>query len=226
MDTWELIQSGQFQKACEQADLEYQQGGKVFPLRNKVYALLLLKRYDEVISLSEVIIRDRKRETDSDFIACGIAYWMKRDQDKAIEVWLSAETCKYTDAAGGVELQLILYFAGVKIGDEKLRLKSLKRIEKLVKAKVAVNWPGPLGKFLLNQMDANALLAGVPDIPVLKARQLCQFSFVKAFKELEVKNRNGYVSELHTCVSFGPAAYIEQVFYLAKGELESAEVIS
>lgn len=220
MDVWSLIQNGFFEKACEVADSEYEQTGNIFILRNKVYALLHLKQYDEVISLTEFLIKERNGESDTDFIFCGIAYWLTKNYYKAIQIWQSAEDCKYTDAAGGVELQVILYFAGVKSNDKKLIGKSSKKLARLLKGKQAANWPAPLGRFMLNELTQIELQNNISQTPVLRERQLCQADFVKAIKELEKGNEIGYRNELQNCISYGSSSYLEQLYYLAKGEIE------
>lgn len=56
-DVWSLIQNGRFDEACEKADSEYNNSKSVLVLRNKVYALLHLKKYEECNALTEEIIR-------------------------------------------------------------------------------------------------------------------------------------------------------------------------
>lgn len=66
--TGDLIKAGEFQKACVRADTEFGASGNIFPLRNKVIALLQLDKVDEAIRLSEEIIGLNAGSTDSDFI--------------------------------------------------------------------------------------------------------------------------------------------------------------
>lgn len=221
MDIWGLIQNGQFDEACKLADFEFEQTKNIFPLRNKIYALMHLKRYDEVILLTEFLIKERNGETDTDFIFCGIAYWLKNNRKKAIEIWQSAVNCKYTDAAGGIELQIIIYFSGVKCDNIKLIKESTKKIEKLLKSKKASNWPSPIGKYIINEISIDFLFSCLSHSPIIRVRQLCQMYFVKAIKELEVGNESAFINELNNCISLGPSSYLEQFYYLAKGEIHN-----
>ncbi len=52
MEVWELITADRYEEAIKQADETYQATGCLLSLRNKVYALFHLKRYDECINLS------------------------------------------------------------------------------------------------------------------------------------------------------------------------------
>lgn len=180
MDIWSLIQQGKFEEACEKSDIEFEKTKNLYILRNKVYALFLLQDYDEVINTTKKIIENRGGETDSDFIFLGIAYWITGNKSLAIQTWRNAEKCKYTDAAGGIELQIILYFASVNLNDLALKKRVLKAIEKKIKSKASVNWPGPLGTFILGQVSKEELLSFISETPILKERQLCQAYFVIA----------------------------------------------
>lgn len=126
----------------------------------------------------------------------------------------------YKDAAGGMDLQVILYFASIKLGDDILKKETLKKIKKLLKSKRSLNWPGPMGHYILEDMGKDTLLSSVSGVPILKDRQLCQAHFVVAIKELEKGEIEGYRKKLQDCISYGSPSYLEQIYYLAKGELE------
>ncbi|HZE84924.1 MAG TPA: hypothetical protein VE035_11495 [Puia sp.] len=54
-DIWGLIQNGHFEEACQEAELQYEETKNIFPLHNKIYALLHLKKYKEVIEYARSI---------------------------------------------------------------------------------------------------------------------------------------------------------------------------
>jgi len=70
---WALIEAGQYEQACHLADREAAASPSLLPLRNKVLALLNLRRFDEAEALSKLIIERRGGETESDFTMLGIA---------------------------------------------------------------------------------------------------------------------------------------------------------
>ena len=219
IDVWGLITSGCFVEACDKADLEYQETKSIFPLRNKVYALFHLGMYLEALKLLNKIIVLTNGQTDSDYIFSGIAYWLLDNKKDAINTWQQGEKCIYTDAAGGVELQLFLYFAAVSINDEILKALTKKLLQKILKSKNAINFPAPLGRFILGELSESELLSFVVNIPILRERQLCQANFVIAIKKLEIGDQDGYKKKLNDSVSNGASSFLSKMYYLAKGEL-------
>lgn len=224
LDVWSLIVNNEFEKACERADEEYKKNPEdTLDLRNKVYALFHLKRYDDVISLSEKLIDYRNGETDVDFLSLGIANWILGNSHKAIEAWQLAQNSIYKDAAGGIGTQVFLYFAGVKTSQEKLKATVIKTIKKLLKSKRSINFPGPLGHYLIDNISENEMLSYISKVPILRERELCQAHFVSAIKRLEAGDTEGYYKNLRDCISYGSRAYLSQMYYMAKGELELKE---
>jgi hypothetical protein len=112
---WELIQKDAFEEACKVADLEYAQTKDIFPIRNKVYALFHLEKYEEAISTIQLVERSENTKADSDAIFLGIADWLLGRKPEAVEVWKKGRDSNYSDAAGGVELEIILVFSAIKL---------------------------------------------------------------------------------------------------------------
>jgi len=223
LDVWSLVVHNEFEKACEKADQGYENTGDILDLRNKVYALFHLRKYEDVIHLCKKLIEYEKGESESDFIFWGIANWILGNVDQAIEVWQRAQNSLYKDAAGGVGTQVFLYFAGIKTKQEKVKTIAIKAIKKLLKSKRAINFPGPLGLYLIDDITENELLSYVSNIPILRERQLSQAHFVLAIKKLEINDLSGYYKKLKDCISYGSQSYLSQMYYLAKGELEMIE---
>ncbi|MDB5148840.1 MAG: hypothetical protein JWQ57_2860, partial [Mucilaginibacter sp.] len=143
--------------------------------------------------------------------------------DKAIEVWQLAQNSIYKDAAGGISTHVFLYFAGLKTGQEKLKATAMKMIKKLLKSKRAINFSGPLGHYLIDDISENELLSYISKVPILRERELCQAHFVSAIKRLEIGDTECYYKDLRGCISYGSRAYLSQMYYMAKGELELME---
>ena len=222
-DPWLIIQNNEFEKAINLIDAQFEATQNYFLLRNKNLALFHLKKYAEVISLSEKLIEYRKGESVTDFINLGIANWILGNTFKAIEGWQQSKKSLYKDAAGGLETEVYLYFAGIKTHNVKLTSVAKQAIKKLLKSKRSTNWPGPLGHYLLNEITDKELFSNIVTVHILKERQLCQAHFVSAIKRLEMGDTDGYYKKLRDCISYGPPSYLEQMYYLAKGELEMIE---
>ncbi|MGY4538407.1 hypothetical protein ACVW0P_002827 [Mucilaginibacter sp. UYNi724] len=221
LSVWSLIEQNKFEDACELADKEYAETGDLLTLRNKVYALFHLHKYIDAISLSDKLIEYRQGDSETDFHFSGIGNWIIGNERQAVADWEQSKKSLYKDAAGGVGTQVFLYFAGIKLGEEKLRFTAIKSIKNILKAKRAINWPGPIGHYLVSDINENELFSYVSDIPILKERQLCQANFVIAIKLLEGKDNHGYYRKLKDAVAYGTSAYVEKLYYLAKAELEA-----
>ena len=83
-----------------------------------------------------------------------------------------------------MELPLLLYFASIKTADAGLEKKAVRELKKTLRSKRAVNWPGPLGEFVLDRLEESGMLARVSSQPILKERQSCQAAFGSALRAL------------------------------------------
>lgn len=221
IDSWSLIQKGEFLQACQAADNEYEKTKNILVLRNKVYAFFLLKRYEQAAKLTQSLISLSDGKTDVDFISCGIANWLMGKRSFAIDVWQKARTCTYKDAAGGIDIEILLYYASLKISDNNLKKERIKHIKRLLKSKKSINWPAPLGKFIIKDTTKDEMFSYVSNVPVLRERNLCQAYFVLAIQALEDKDNNSFKNNLEDSINYGEMTYIEQFYYLAKGEVEA-----
>jgi lipoprotein NlpI len=223
MSVWDLIEENRFDEACELADHEHATTQSLFPLRNKVLALLNLERYDEVVTLCEFLIdRGKQASSDGDFIAQGVAYWLSGRLGEAVESWQRGRTAGYNDAAGGVEIPLLLYFASVKRADAGLEKQAMRNLKSTLQSNRTVNWPGPLAVFSLHRITEGELLTKVSAQPFLMERQSCQADFWIAVKMLKQGDINRYLKKLTECISYWPTIYLEVEYYLAKGEIARA----
>jgi lipoprotein NlpI len=216
---WDLIQLGKFDEACTLADSEFKQNGDVFPLRNKIFALLQLNKFDESIRLSEQIIESTDGNADRDFIFLGVAHWCKDQRDLAVQAWKSGLHTQYTDAAGGVEVALLLLFASAITQDEKLEKEALSLVKKASKSKRMINWPGPLADYMLGKISEEALRSRVDAQPILHEKQTCQADFYVAISRFLSSDKKAFQDRLTACAKVSPHCYTKPELYLAKAEL-------
>lgn len=219
LDEWSLIQKGYFKQAIIKADTEYAKTRRTFHLRNKLYALLHLEEYEVCASVAADLIQLEGGSTSVDFIFLGICNWLLDKQEAAINSWKGARNSTYKDAGGGIDIETIIYFASIKTHNPKLKDESTKAISRLLKFKRGNSWPKPLGQYLMGTLNVDELLGYVSATPILKERNLCQAYFVIGIKKLENNDLAAYKSNMDDIIRLGPASYLEQMFYLAKGEL-------
>jgi tetratricopeptide (TPR) repeat protein len=222
-DVWTEILAGRFDEACSLADQVFSRTGDIFFLRNKVFALLHLGRFDLAAQTCRQIIElnPRNLSSASDYVRLGVSHWSMGLHEEAISDWRSGFDAIYADAAGGLECPLLVFFASEKLGDTVTEKEMLKRLRKRVKKGKIAGWPAPLANYILGDIDEEALFSHVVNIPSLKGRQHCQASFFAAVRSQrqDCTNRKFYLED---AVAQGMAASLEAEYYLAKKELETS----
>jgi hypothetical protein len=219
---WELIKIGEYEKACRVTDEEFNKSSSILPLRNKVFALLRRQRYRDAALLCDKIIRLRNGDTDSDFIFLGTSCWLDGRQDEAIAAWQSSSDAKYTDAAGGVEICLLLLYASIKRSDNSLRQECESTLEASCRQPAIRNWPGPIARFVLRKLSEDALLSATSGQPTLKAKQLCQAEFYIGVMRLADGDLERCLTHMMRSTSLGEACLLKQEFYLADAEVRGS----
>ncbi len=212
---WEYFIEGDYTAAVQAANREHAETGRSTEFGNKCLALLALNNYDEAVETCDFLIQETSGRRDSDFEDKGVALWFLDRKQEAIGVWKSALNTPYTDAAGGVEVPALLFFAAVMTSDAKLRKESMKLLRRRIKSKRIINWPGAIASYLLGDIDEQTLLAGISTQPSLQARGLCQAKFYMAVKCLEsgdIERARALVNEIH---QLPKVAMLHMEFYLS-----------
>lgn len=216
---WDLILNKEYREACISADVEYRSTKSLLALRNKVYALLLMKDYSQAIAQSSEIIVLDHGEADSDFLFRGVAHWVMSQSANAISDWKSALSTKYTDASGGCGAPLLLFYASIKLKDEALKQQVLQQLKILSKKKASTNWPGPLVNYILGKYGQEGVYEGMSGIRGVQERQECQAHFYFGLSEQAKGNDAAFLEEMQRCFSSGANAVLKPEYYLARFEL-------
>jgi lipoprotein NlpI len=226
-NVWKLIESDRFDEAIAHVDIEFQQRGDFTNFGNKIIALLLIRNYDDVIKVASMTIYLKQQSnplidvsSDKYLIYCSIALWFLDKKEDAIEQLLLAEKCRYTDAGGGIELYIIEYFVATKTPDLVFRKHALKNLKRKLKNRQSLNWPGPLGNYLIGEIDEEEAFQQISKTPGLRERHLSQLNFVSAIKCFERGEIADYERKLKDTVKYGPMTYVECVYHIAIGELD------
>ncbi|MEZ6041309.1 MAG: hypothetical protein R3C20_12440 [Planctomycetaceae bacterium] len=165
--------------------------------------------------------------SDGNLRSIGVVHWLAGREADAVEAWAEAvrllerNEIEYTDGAGGVQSPCLLWFAGARLKDLTLKDSANSLLKRLLKRRRANNWPGPIGRFLIEQVDAESLRSSVSSVPVLRERELCQAEFYISAQALDDDGRQHYIDGLRRA-SDHSAAILEDEFYLAKFELRHA----
>jgi tetratricopeptide (TPR) repeat protein len=215
----DLLKQKKYEEALHKANHDYLSNPIVFNLRNRADTFMCLKDYERALQDYLEVIRISEDQGDSDYLRTGVSYWILGRHFEAVEIWKSGLNTKYTDAAGGVEVPATLYFAAIFLEDSSLEKESLKRLKRRWKSKAAMNWPGAVAGYLLDEVTDEEFLNSVSSHPTLRIRHLCQAHFYLAVKKLKIKDIQGYVNNLNLSAS-SEMGYLEQEYYLAIGELD------
>jgi len=222
-DVWDLIKAGRFVEACRAADQEAAEDpSDVLPLRNKVLALLKLGQHQAAAVLCEEIIRRDRGESDSDFIFLGVAFWLQGLFDLAVGAWERGLNTKFTDAAGGVEVPLLLRAAGIRTGDAGLTKEAMRLLARFSGDPRRVNWPAPLAGFVLGSLSEAQVRELFSSQPMMRAKHICQSAFHFGIAHLAVGDHRRFVSSMRECCSQGPITLLKQEYYLGMAELAEA----
>jgi len=216
---WELLLQGKFDEACQSADQAYESTGSLLHLRNKVFALLNLSRYADAVAVASQVIDSTDGESDSDFILMGVGQWLQGCRTEAMATWLKGCSAKFTDAAGGVEIPLLLGFAASRLADVELKAEANRLIMPICDSNRSRNWPGPLGLFVMGKINEEKLLDMVSVRHIIKEKQLCQASFYIGLRAQDRGDEVKWHQSFTECIKWGRQVITKQEYYLAKGEL-------
>ena len=219
LSTWELVAQNRFNEACERADLDFENTKDIFALKNKVFALLNLNKLQEAIDICNFLIAARNGESESEFQFIGVAYWLLNNTDKAVEMWKEGLKSKFKDAAGGVEIPAVLFFAAISTGDKKLEKEALKLLKKRVASKTVINWPGAIALYLLKRISDAEMLSTIENKSSIVQKQLCQANFYIAINKKACDEPDAYKKYVYQAASQGPSSYSKPEFYLAQSEI-------
>jgi hypothetical protein len=177
-------------------------------------ALLELRRYGEAARVFEDA---PGAETSGTMLElAGAARWLAGERPIAAERWISALDAAHDGPAGAVKPPALLYYAGLRMPEERYVLRGTRLLGKLWKPKLARVWPGPVAGFLLDNVEEQSFLEDGYDDEELEARRVAAARFWAGVKAPDpAKAREHFAASASV---EGPAA-LEAEHHLAKGEL-------
>ena len=132
----------------------------------------------------------------------------------AVERWISALDAGYDSPSGAIKPPALLVYAGTRLGDDRYVKRGLRLLGKLWKPKISKTWPGPVGGFLIDQVEQARFLEDGYDDPHLEERRLTSAYFWAALKD-PAQARELY----EKAVAPEGASVLEVEHHLAHGEL-------
>ncbi len=130
------------------------------------------------------------------FFELGAAYWMQGNVVAGIANWRKALKCSYGDAAGNLVPAPLLYYAAVRLSDANLLAEAVRIIEKKLKSGWSKNWPAPIGRYLIGQVDEEVVKGADLDgcVEWTKPDEGCRWDFYRGVKHLERSERDRFLA--------------------------------
>jgi len=157
INPWTLLRAGTVEQEAGLRTVQQAYAGQPHPSHAMELgvALLWLRKYASAWEhFRATIDADPARSGDNDYGMAGVAKWCLGEPDEAVAHWRAGLAANYARASGlGVIMPLLLFFASVvkpETFDEGSARKLL--LEKTKDLRIR-NWPGPVARFVLAEID-------------------------------------------------------------------------
>jgi hypothetical protein len=202
-DPHDLLQAGRFEELAHDEH----------PLWRGL-ALLELRRFEEAARVFEEAEGAQESATMLEF--AGAARWLCGDRAAAAERWIAALDAPHEGPAGTVKPPALLYYAGLRLPDERYVLRGKRLLGKIWKPKIARVWPGPVAGYLLGHVEEQSFLEDGYDDPDLEARRSASALFWAGVNARDAAAGRKY---FEASASIEGASALEVEHHLSKGEL-------
>src|SRR6266702_2666172 len=112
-DGWALLEDGRYEEAIAKFKNEFQRNKEPLTLGNMGLAYLLAGDPASALVVFDSLLGERFVGTGN-YAMAGIPRWILGRRQEAVSVWKKGIGSQYADAAGGMELPLLLYYAAVR----------------------------------------------------------------------------------------------------------------
>jgi hypothetical protein len=202
-DPHDLLQAGRFEELAHDEH----------PLWRGL-ALLELRRFEEAARVFEEAEGAQESGTMLEF--AGAARWLSGDRTQAADRWIAALDAGHEGPAGGVKPPALLYYAGLRMPDDRYVLRGKRLLGKLWKPKIARVWPGPVAGYLLGHVEERLFVEDGYEDPDLEARRSTSALFWAGVNTGDAAAARKYF-EASAAIEGRSALEVEH--HLAKGEL-------
>jgi len=204
---------------------EYMKSGALPDLYNHNLVVLDIGDWEEAKRNCAKIINDQKFTCEADFINMGMIEWFLGDTSSAIDFWQQSMHTDYAACPGAPDGPLLLWYAGQRLGDEKLVTKSLKKLRRYWKVsdyRVFSGWMGTvaIAGFLMDKVPADVFLHEWKDEEKgpLEDRRMCRANFWAGMKCLVEGKESTAALYFKSAFSRSKMAIGEYEYFLAKWE--------
>ncbi|MES2794123.1 MAG: hypothetical protein V4719_31205 [Planctomycetota bacterium] len=212
----ELLSVGKYAEAESALVLKYSQTNDDSCGFTLAMAQLAIHEAERAKTIFIALIEKSGIKYEHYYSYAGVASWMLKSYADAIDFWQAGSNCGYRDMAGGINIVLLRYFAGIRTGDESVVQKAKTLLSERLKKAWAVHWPSPIARFVLGEISDGELLAIATD-PLkhyaIIGEELTQAKFYIGVQGLLSGNTKEYRTQLKSCrlpheSKFAPESYL------------------
>jgi len=157
-DYWSRLRGEGAEAALHEMVQEYGDRNDPSPVMALGVAYLWRGHYKRAFEHFDDAIKTSRTSKSVFFGMAGVAKWCVDDPKEAVGQWRAGLRAQYADGAGGIRLPMLLFTAAVVTPSAFSQAEAAFLLNEKVHDARARNWPGPLGKFLLGQIDQEGLL--------------------------------------------------------------------
>ena len=219
---WELLQAKRYKAALARLREEHAKDGSDGLRNNMAITYLCMGDFESARVIFDDLLKGESSEAGSAaFAYAGLVRWLMGDVRDAINHWKGGLDCKYSDGAGGMELPLLLYYAGVRHPESYPLGNAKKLITQRLKSGWSRNWPGAIGRFLVGRIDEKQMrkLARF-EIELVEIQQMTQADFYVGVECIRLGNQNEFYERMNRCSIQANCEILYEPF-LAQNEVKS-----
>lgn len=227
---FQLFREGHVAEAIEAYTRELEETRSALTMANRALARMSLGDYTGALydyrAAEELQFTERPDRGDGYGKKIACVLWLMGREEEAIRMWeelldaLMSGGITFTDAAGGIQTGLLLWFSASLVRDEETARKALKFFEKQSKRPAIKNWPGPIAEYVLQRIDYRALMVAAQQQQTLVLRRGCQGVFYAGIKALLEGDQQLAGQMLKMAMDYGEDAALEIEYYLAGHEIK------
>jgi hypothetical protein len=167
LNPWELVSQGEGEAGLRLLLRNYPTTGDLAMVQidEPSLAYLWLGEYARGWGFLQDAIGRRSTTVDALFALAGVAKWCMDEPIEAVKVWKKGIKTGYGDLAGGIGVPTLLLGVSLlrpELNDHPAARQAFSEARKVLKIRVEkprakACWPGPLGRYVLGQIDASLL---------------------------------------------------------------------
>lgn len=170
-DLWPLMESGDYRRVVEALRLESVHWSKTDWRRPITLGMahLALREFLEAatsfLRSHELAVEESDRNTGTLLREVGAALWLSGNRQEGAGYWLDfvisirKRKIQFADISGGIDVGLLLLYAGASLKDQQLSDKAIEFLRYVSKRPRAAFMPGPLAKYVLDEISIDSILA-------------------------------------------------------------------